>query len=31
MRTVIGIRSAKSGRCAVDAVSSFTPTVWFDS
>lgn len=31
MRTVIGIRPAKSGRRAVDDANSPTPTVWFDS
>ncbi len=31
MRTVIGIRPAKSGRRAVDDASVPTPTVWFDS
>lgn len=31
MRTVIGIRPAKSGRRAVDDANGPTPTVWFDS
>lgn len=31
MRTVIGIRPAKSSRRAVDDANSPTPTVWFDS
>ncbi|PKM14579.1 MAG: transcriptional regulator [Gammaproteobacteria bacterium HGW-Gammaproteobacteria-2] len=31
MRTVIGIRPAKSGRQAVDDANGPTPTVWFDS
>jgi predicted transcriptional regulator len=31
MRTVIGIRPAKSGRRAVDDATGPTPTVWFDS
>lgn len=31
MRTVIGIRSAKSGRRAVDDATGPKPTVWFDS
>ena len=31
MRTVIGIRPAKSGRRAIDDANGPTPTVWFDS
>jgi len=31
MRTVIGIRPAKSGRRAVDDATGPKPTVWFDS
>ncbi|MGE0385442.1 MAG: hypothetical protein AB7Q97_11975 [Gammaproteobacteria bacterium] len=31
MRTVIGIRPAKSGHRAVDDANGATPTVWFDS
>lgn len=31
MRTVIGIRPAKSGRRAVDDANGPRPTVWFDS
>lgn len=31
MRTVIGIRPAKSGRRAIDVANGPTPTVWFDS
>lgn len=31
MRTVIGIRQAKSGHRAVDDATGPTPTVWFDS
>jgi predicted transcriptional regulator len=31
MRTVIGIRPAKTGRRTVDDAPGPTPTVWFDS
>lgn len=31
MRTVIGIRPAKSGHQAADGAASPKPTVWFDS
>ena len=31
MRTVIGIRPARSGRRAVDDATGPKPTVWFDS